>query len=139
MQPSAMPTCPQRARGCVSLLFKARGCVSLLFKLRFLQDPQGEEQGLAAMSKMADVKVNELHHEEILSNFDSFLKLAGNELGSVRDLAKNMTGRHPDQVAILQQPQLTGNGGGGEILFNMTSRKSFFRYIPTTVLNYKTH
>jgi hypothetical protein len=76
---------------------RARGCVSLLFKLRFLQDPQGEEQGLAVMSKMADVKVNDLQHEEILSNFDSFLKLAGNELGSVRDLAKNMTGRHPDQ------------------------------------------
>ena len=57
----------------------------------------GEEQGLAAMSKMAEVKVNDLQHEEILSNFDSFLKLAGNELGSVRDLAKNMTGRHPDQ------------------------------------------
>jgi hypothetical protein len=49
------------------------------------------------MSKMAEVKVNDLQHEEILSNFDSFLKLAGNELGSVRDLAKNMTGRHPDQ------------------------------------------
>jgi hypothetical protein len=36
---------------------------------------------------------SDLKHEEILSNFDSFLKLAGTELFSVRDLAKNMTGR----------------------------------------------
>ncbi len=97
-----------------------------------------EQGGLAAMSKMAEVKVNDLQHEEILSNFDSFLKLAGNELGSVRDLAKNMTGRHPDQYMHPDQYKSSSNletaaadreRGGGEDQNKMTSKISFFIFL----------
>jgi hypothetical protein len=50
------------------------------------QDPVVEEKQLIGTADQ--------QHEEILANFDSFLKLAGSELLSVKDMAKNMTGTY---------------------------------------------
>ena len=63
-----------------------------------MQDPIAEEK-LEQQKQLSPgaagnvVVAAEEQHEEILANFDSFLKLAGSELISVRDMAKNMTGR----------------------------------------------
>ena len=65
-----------------------------------VQDPIAEEKLEQQQQQLSPgaagnlvVAAEEEQHEEILANFDSFLKLAGSELISVRDMAKNMTGR----------------------------------------------
>ena len=64
-----------------------------------MQDPIAEEKLEQQQQQLSPgeagnlVVAGEEQHEEILANFDSFLKLAGSELISVRDMAKNMTGR----------------------------------------------
>lgn len=57
------------------------------------QDPEEKQLILPAAAVANDVMMTaDQQQEEILANFDSFLKLAGTELVSVRDMAKNMTG-----------------------------------------------
>ncbi len=51
--------------------------------LNLIQDP--EEQ-------RASHKQNDVDHEEILDNFDAFIKLAGTELLQLKDVAKNISG-----------------------------------------------
>jgi hypothetical protein len=60
--------------------------------MRLRQGLQAPKDQLATESliinKFVDTAVKQ---DEILSNFDSFLKLAGSELGSLRNVAKNIT------------------------------------------------
>ena len=39
-----------------------------------------------------EVMMNDLQHEEILNNFDQFIKMAGSELLTLKDVARNITG-----------------------------------------------
>ena len=36
--------------------------------------------------------MDDLQHEEILNNFDQFIKMAGSELLTLKDVARNITG-----------------------------------------------
>ena len=46
----------------------------------------------AAVAAGANGILKSVDHESILDNFDSFLKLAGTELFSLKDVAKNISG-----------------------------------------------
>ena len=39
-----------------------------------------------------EIMMDDLQHEEILNNFDQFIKMAGSELLTLKDVARNITG-----------------------------------------------
>ena len=54
-------------------------------------DPRVDQLATESFQRKMLIEMSERKQDEILSNFDSFLKIAGSELGFLRSVAKNIT------------------------------------------------